>query len=104
MRNALNEFKLYRAIGLKEWGYHDEAFALMTDVVLDEVDHMDVKTIQKTKKDQEYVDAERYWDDYHYTKWFSTPPARTTQSSPAKRLGAGDTGAVAVGVPHGLPF
>lgn len=84
MRNALNEFKLYRAIGLKEWGYHDEAFALMTEIVLEEVDNMGVKAIKAAKKDQKYVDAERFWDDYHYTKWFNHPPARTTQGNPSK--------------------
>ena len=104
MRNALNEFKLYRAIGLKEWGYSDEAFALMTEVVLQEVDNMDVKTIQETKKEQRYVDAERFWDDYHYSKYFNRPPARTAQSSPAKRHNSGNAGTVAVGVSHGLPF
>jgi len=89
MRNALNEFKLYRAIGLKEWGYHDEAFALMTEVVLEEVDRMNVKAIQETKKDKEYVDAERYWDEYHYKQWLKPGPSyRPTQSHIAKGFGS----------------
>jgi hypothetical protein len=104
MRNAFNEFKLYRAIGLKEWGYHDESFALMTEVVLEEVDHMDVKAIQATKKDKEYVDAERYWDDYHYKQWSARPAPRPTQGHPAKGLGSGNAGAVVVSLSDGLPF
>ena len=38
MKNRASQFKLFRGIGLKEWGYDDEAYDLVTEIIRDEIE------------------------------------------------------------------
>lgn len=38
MKNKASQFKLYRGIGLREWGYDQEAMDIITEIIRDEVD------------------------------------------------------------------
>ena len=38
MKHKVSQFKLFRALGLKEWGYDDEAYTLVTEIIYDEVE------------------------------------------------------------------
>jgi hypothetical protein len=91
MRNEHNRFKLFRALTLKEYGYFDEAFEMMTEVIFSEVDGLDVKEIKEAKKDSKYVDAVKYYDEFHLDKWYWRKPASSgpASSDVAKRYSVG---------------
>ena len=38
MKNRASQFKLFRGLGLKEWGYDDEAYDLVTEIIRDEIE------------------------------------------------------------------